>query len=34
MLFKKVKGGNATYKVDIHKTFDNLSLNFLLLVLK
>jgi len=33
MLSKKVIGGNATYKVDIHKVFDTLSWKFLLLVL-
>jgi len=30
---KKVKRGNATYKVDIHKAFDTLSWKFILLVL-
>jgi len=33
-LSKKVRRGNMTYKVDIHKAFDSLSWNFLLLVLK
>jgi len=33
MLSKKVRGGNVTYKVDIHTTFDTLSWKFLLLVL-
>jgi len=33
MLSKKVRGGNVTYKVDTHKTFDTLSWKFLLLVL-
>ena len=33
MLFKKVRGGNVAYKVDIHKAFDSLSWKFLLLVL-
>jgi len=33
MLSKKVRGGNVAYKVDIHKAFDTLSWNFLLLVL-
>jgi len=33
MLTKKVKGGNETYKVDIHKVFDSLSWKLLLLVL-
>jgi len=33
MFSKRVRGGNVAYKVDIHKTFDTLSWNFLLLVL-
>ena len=33
LLSKKVHGGNAAYKVDIHKAFDTLSWKFLLLVL-
>ena len=33
MLSKKVRGGNVTYKFDIHKAFDTLSWKFLLLVL-
>ena len=33
MLSKRVRGGNVAYKVDIHKAFDTLSWNFLLLVL-
>jgi len=33
MLSKKVRGGNATYKVDIHKAFDTINWKFLLLVL-
>jgi len=32
MLSKKVRGGNVTYKVDIHKALDTLSWKFLLLV--
>jgi len=31
---KRVKGGNVANKVDIHKAFDTLSWNFLLIVLK
>jgi len=31
MLSKKVKEGNVTYKVDIHKAFDTLNWNFLVL---
>jgi len=33
MLSRKVRGGNVAYKVYIHKAFDTMSLNFLLLVL-
>jgi len=33
VLSKKVRGGNLTYKVDIHKAFDTLSWKSLLLVL-
>ena len=33
LLSKKVHEGNVAYKVDIHKAFDTLSWNFLLLVL-
>jgi len=33
MLSQKVRGGNVTYKVDIHKAFDTLGWKFFLLVL-
>jgi len=33
MLSKTIRGGNVTYKVDIHKAFDTLRWKFLLLVL-
>ena len=34
MLSKKVRVGYVAYKVDIHKAFNTMSWNFLLLVLK